>query len=397
MATTIIDYTPGDSPIAAQSSTRHKLLPIKLKCPECPVEECETCCPSEMGQPHYVAAGDVLYLQYFFEDLVNPDPKDPTLGWKESGMADGEYWIALELYDHQGNLITDNIDEMQGSLAWATWHNGEQSIQQAVIGVSSQMLPCFHFCIRVYVPDIVDYKIVSDVYPPGDLPPIESEGTSIMMGNFLWTVVNGAWKNFGECEAGDLVYETKTGLWYQSDGSVLTELGDEPDLVNDPFGPFTRCCTNLYKVVTCEESFEVVNKRIKGKDCFGFVYDTIPEARRNGVPGFNERHNFRKRYPGSVEVIAYPITREETDNEILVQGYYSERARVRTSGVCRYDAEYMAALIASEDFLIEGISWSVVTDTISRNNDNGLLWWLDFEIERTICEGTDSCEFDPRQ
>jgi len=391
MSLQYVDLTPSpETPADTGATTRYRLLPSQVDCPVCPIEVCETCCPAELGAPHYVADGDDIHLQFFFEDLVNSDPENPTLGWRKTGDSPGDYWLELGLYDQNGNLVSANIDFFAD--AWSVWHNGSQSVQNVVIklGTRFENYSCFHFCVKIFSPSLVEYITVELV--TGALPDSSGyeEGDTILVGDVLYTIVNGAWKGNGVQEPGTLVYEATTGQWYTVTSPGLVEKIERPEVVSNPTGVSTNCCTAPYRKILCESSVEVCTDRTSGKDCKGRDYSRPT----GGVLGGSRSSQFQycKRFPGSLEPIAYPVTRELSEDGVLIQGGYSERARLRTSGICRYDAEDIAAVLGSEGFTIDGEIWDTVTD-VERNNENGILWYLDITLGREICEGTKDCNF----
>lgn len=392
MSLQYVDLTPDpETPLNTEATTRFRTLPKKVECPECPIEVCETCCPAEMGAPHFFAEGDKIYLQFFFEDTFNADPENPTYGWAETGDNPGDFWLQLVIYAPDGTLISSVLEDL--AQAWASWHDGTQSVQNLILDTS---LPgfvgvdCFYYCVRLLGPSFVEYQTV--VLVTGALPdPANFEqGDTILVGDILYVLTGRSWISQGPVGSGDLIYESSTGSWYQSDGSTVDKI-DRPELVDNPSVGLGQCCGGIYRKIRCEQTVEICTARTTGKDCQGRVFDRPTNGDQGGIG--SSAFRYCRRFPGSIEPTAYPVQREITEDGVLIQGGYSERARLRTAGICRYDAEDIAAVLASEGFTIDGEPWDTITD-VERNNENGLLWYLDITLGREICQATKDCNFD---
>lgn len=389
----VIDRTPADDPQDTLSFTRYRAVPVKVECPECPTEVCDDCCPAEIGGARYAANGDKIYLQYAFEDLVNDDPTAPTKGWKRDGDAEGDYWLALSIHDENGQdlFAGQNINDIAD--AWSVYHNGNQSLQNVVLDASKIFATgasCFFVRVEVFFPSWSEFINIENATNelPSDLSPYE-EGDLIYVGGLIYRLDNGAWVVDSVISDGDYFYNSANGVWFIYDNSIPDAVKvDSPVTVDDLVGNSITCNSGLYKKVRCEDTILITSDRTSGRDCKGIFYGfPTGEAIQN-----DSRYRLNFRLQGSIEPIAYPISREVTEDGVTVGGSYSERARLRTAGVCRYDAELLAAVLASESFFIEGESWETATD-VEKNNENGNLWWIDVTLEREICSGVDDCDF----
>lgn len=389
-----VDLTPVIAAGDFVSATRYRAFPVKTLCPECPTVECNCPCPNDAtGGGYLVAEGDKIHLQFFFEDLVNADPTAPTLGWFETGDLD--YFVKLGVYDLAGNNLVPVGDGIEAfAESWAVWHDGTQSVQQVTIDASDLIaklglaaLGCFYFCVSVKSPTWEEFETVQLVSGATPDPDDYEDGDVVLAGSTFYQLAAGTWTPIGGLSPGELVYEASTGQWYTLSGTVVIKVA-RPEVATERETEETLCCTRTYKIVRCEDTVLICSTRTSGKDCRGYVYDRATGAKASRRP----EYRFCTRVPGSFEPIAYPVQRKISEDGVVIRGGYSERARFRTDGICRADAESIAAILSSEDFTIDGQYFDTVSD-VEKNNDEGSLWYLDITLERTICDGKNDCDF----
>lgn len=389
-----LDQTSYGPAVDFNSAVRYRAFPVKVVCPECPVNECDCPCPNDAaGGGYLVASGDKIFLQFFFEDLINANPEIPALGWYESGNPD--WFVQLNVYDMNDNALLppgDGIEHIAD--AWSVWHNGTNSVQQVVLDVDQLVkklglsdLGCFYFCVKFKTPKWEEFETVQLVTV--GLPKTTGylAGQVILSGLNFYQLIGGTWTLIGGLAPGAIVYESSTGQWYTNSAGAITKI-PRPEVASEDPADEVRCCTRTYKLVRCEGTVQVCGSRTSGKDCRGYVYGRPT----NGVGSGDSSYRFCTRVPGSFEPIAYPIDRKISEDGVVIRGGYSERARLRTDGICRTDAEDIASILSSEDFTIDGESFDTVSD-VEKNNDEGSLWYLDVTVERTICDGKNDCDF----
>lgn len=403
MAIQNINSTVFGPLMETQSRTRHRIMPVKNVCPPCPVIHCDTCCPNDLGGSFMVGPGDNIYLQFYLEDTFNEDPTDPQLGWQHSSHGPDDYWLELHVFDQNNNEIElDGIDDI--ATAWSVSYMEGQSVQNVVIPADfffDRGIKCFYFCVRVVGIRWSEYLVVDFVGP--NQPPNPFYGMVYLDSNngayvYVYTLLNNGdegWVQQYQPPQGTIVYENSTGAWWNvvfdpNNGSSQAVKIPRPELVDDPIGAVQFCCTRLYQTDDCRDTVQICTLRDSGMDCLGRFYERPP----NGVTVGDASFRLCRRFPGSFEPDAYPIERTETEDGIVISGSYRERARLRLAGICRYDAEEIAAILANEDFLIDDQTWDSAPGAVEKNNDNGSLWWPDITIEREICEGNKDCDFE---
>ncbi len=107
------------------------------------------------------------------------------------------------------------------------------------------------------------------------------------------------------------------------------------------------------------------------------------------VSAYVFQHDFK--VLGSVEVEQFPLTREMTTNGRLIRRTTGRRARLRTTGIPQVVAERVRSVMAAKTFYVNETEWNE-SDGISKNNDDGLHWWIDGFIGREDCSMDAGCE-----
>lgn len=101
------------------------------------------------------------------------------------------------------------------------------------------------------------------------------------------------------------------------------------------------------------------------------------------------QHDFR--VLGSAEVDGMPLQREVTKNGRLVSRVSERNLRVRTAGIPAQVAERVRAVLAAKEFYIDEEAYTE-SDGFRKNNDEGLMWHLDFNVGREDCNADASCD-----
>lgn len=114
----------------------------------------------------------------------------------------------------------------------------------------------------------------------------------------------------------------------------------------------------------------------------GATFDNTP------VPFYTFQHYFR--IPGSVEVEELPLDQELTRNGRLIRTTSSTRARVRSHGTPIEVVRKIQAVAGASSWELNADPWDSI-ETLRKNNEEGLLWWIDTFVVREDCTRVVDC------
>lgn len=93
---------------------------------------------------------------------------------------------------------------------------------------------------------------------------------------------------------------------------------------------------------------------------------------------------------GSIELESLPVERQVTENNRLLSVAMQRTARLRTFGLPEDVAQLIQAVISTDGFLIDNLTWDEV-EALKKNNDGGLHWWINVIATRQDCETDTVC------
>jgi hypothetical protein len=339
-----------------------------------------------------VEEADNIQLQFQLPDQVNADPSDPDAGWYNNAID--EYFIRLEVLDSGNNVVFDGfISEIAD--AWYVGANEDGiTMQYASINVARLLeeieTDCFYFraTILLGVGDYLSVNRAGPILPGGPWPigfrylimPGPDEGNIYEWGPNGWFLIRPPYAD------GEWIYVASLGTFYsynETTGKLVMQSG-MPPADEEAFQYFY---TMSYRVRKCDEPIVRFGATLNGVDCIGFVHE-LPEEIFGGGLGGPFQWDFA--VLGSAETIKLEARRELTKNGRLTSVQERTTTRVRTTGLPKSVAYAIRAILASKEFTINGENYSEVGD-LSRNNDTGELWWLDFEVTRTDCDTSTTC------
>lgn len=406
--TTVIVTNPNLylAPEELRSTTEYKDFPRKFECldeesigGDAVAEVCAQGCGDEPAFAFIVEPGDVIPLQFRFQDLVNSNPEAPVFGWRSLAQPTS-YWLKLQVFDLEENLVLDlPVDNIAQS--WGVFHTEAGSVQNVNVNVDmllSRLASAgytkgcwlFRVCAVIAQPD---YELADDVWADGGAPPTHgySIGTVLVdtTANTLITLTGGGWVSLVPPDDGTYVYSAATATWYLmtagvwvvSSGPTMSEPGEELP---------TQCVeTYPYRLRKCDEPVVRFQSVTSGTDCMGFVHDDPTGLPQVGTGLVAYQHDFKLK--GSIEEVEFPVIRELTKNRRLKAVTQSTTARLRTAGVPLPIARRVSEVLSHDTSLVGGKRWDE-GDSVKRNNDDGLLWFIDCELRRQDCDRTVGCE-----
>ncbi len=353
---------------------------------------CQRGCGTEFSFFYLVEAGDTIPLQFHAADNYNANPQVPTAGWR---VTDPAYWLSLEILDGSGNLI------WEGSTAdlSTSFHVGFGEFggyQNVVVDVDKLLavlagIPytgnCFSFRLKARSL-VAEYITVNGEERPGDTSGLPVGWTTIDIDTFEVLEWNGtAFVVIEPNPPTGNFYVAETGQWYGVVGGGFVGLLEPPAVEEEAF---EYLYTMGYRFRLCNEPAVLFESEQGGKDCAGFIHQ-VGDATFVGLAGITtEAFQHRFKVKGSLEAEALPFSRELTKNNRLVRTSTDRTSRLRTRGMPHASARLVQAVVTADAFTIDGQAWDEV-EGLQRNNDQGLMWWLNVLVTRQDCEASARC------
>lgn len=136
-------------------------LPIKRTCPDlCPpfnFPKWENIrCENEQNFCIPFLPGDIIPIQTALQDLLNPDPNAPAVGWSTAAGGGINGYVGLQILDSSGAVVIDNITGAAAEY-WTSY--GPDGILQTAF-IDTDLVGLDNFSIRI------------NQYAPGELEPV---------------------------------------------------------------------------------------------------------------------------------------------------------------------------------------------------------------------------------
>lgn len=387
MATVIqVDETIArTSGVSSGDTSLGKELPIKYPCNTCGTETTDECITCENDFPAYeiVSLGGKLHLQFFLTDQWNPDPTAPVDGWKDG-------WIDVSIVTPSEEITFTEMDDVFDEWMVASVSGRSYQVLIADIDKIAYLLngeKCFQFKITNCRPSNPEYytaqRCTSVSEPPaGPWPTGYTYAT--LTNSKLWEWNGIEWVEI-VLEEGEYIFCQSTGIWYEVDSGMKFQSVTNP--LNTPDWDSlscTYCFTRVYRLEQCEHTV-CFSADFGETDCLGNLYNIEPDSFVGNSETDPVYYNPSMCVKGKIELEALPREETRTDEGTLQRVKLHERARVRTWGITEEMAKSIRNFISQKVFYINSEVWDSSSD-IEKNNENGDSWWLDFTVEREICD-----------
>ena len=392
MATNVI-YPVIDALTFNNSYARYVDLPVKRPC-DFSCLDMEGQCPECVGElpfAYFASPTGMAYFQFRFPDNFNPDPLNPVYGWKESA---GDYWLEIDVLNGDGSYFS-TTETADIASAYMVGHKDGNTFQNICIDFSkfyANVQDCFAFRIRKCVPSVAGVILVEDVDTtfPACGTTANPIGSRLYRSDqddvYICTGPSG-WVLDSSINLGDIVLLVPSGDYLVSNGPGLGfDPTDAPEPTPGECGETEECFTPWFRKVDCQKTVEFTSPQSSGTDCFGNIFDEADVF----LGTENLKYIESLTVQGSLEIISYPVETVRSDNNRFIKSTQNEKALVRTNGITLNAAARVASILNTNGFTIQGVSWDT-SGEIGKNNDKGSLWYLNFEVEREICETEQDC------
>lgn len=382
--TTTIEYTRVLSSVNTGDAILRTASPLKRDCGTCQ-DANENCpaCTNDLPFYRFVKCDQSLHLQLNFIDEWNTDPLNPDDGW-----LDG--WLGISLVTP--TTVIPVTDMLQIASEWMVGATAEGlTYQNLVIDMTKTCSligneNCFYFKFSNCKPGYSEPDYVAERC--ANLAGLPPNTTTLPIG-FLYFDNSNSWNlwqwdgatwNLVTVTAGQVVYCSLTGVFYEKSGDSYIVV-DNPFENPDPDNPdCTDCYSELFRVQLCEELVEFSADWAEF-DCEGFFHGLADEF----VGSSNFAYNPTFTVKANIETIAFPIEEEKTDEGTTVRLTQSERALMRSWGMPQSAVKSIANYLMQRPFYINSEVWDSATAP-EKNNDNGSHWWIELTFEREICD-----------
>lgn len=234
-------------------------------------------CQDGCGEAEFqyiVEPGDKIPLQFQLIDMVNPDPMNPEVGWREDT---DQYLVGLEILDMDGNVLWEG-DTNEVSDEFSVWGNEDGTFQNILINVDDVIaliddptVTCWYFRVKVLLALAVEYETVDAESAPLTVVPVGYTYIDFGSGQVLmWTGSEWEPQTISHLP----YYVQSTGHWYQHmpEPTGWVGLAEHPEDEE----AFDYVHTMTYRLRNCDEPVVRFRSNVAGRDCTGFNHTAPP-------------------------------------------------------------------------------------------------------------------------